>query len=312
MQNTSEHAVGVHYAEAAAGYGAFKFAKAIGDKHRLAKLRRRYANVPGRDTLLADHHVDASVWGTLPLEEYLLFGKKKFLTEGLTYADAQWRDPLPNGLTSQTRFWIDDIWMIDSLQVQAYRATHNPIYLDRAAQETIVYMQKLQQTNGLFFHGLDAQFYWGRGNGWVAAGLAELLSELPKSHALYQPLLEHYRKMMAALLQYQAPSGMWRQLIDHPEAWEESSSTAMFGFAFATGVEKQLLPKEQYEPAYRKAWQALAKRVGDDGVLSDICVGTGQSQDLNYYLQRPSVAGDLHGQAPLLWFAEKLIRLQQQ
>ena len=43
-------------------------------------------------------------------------------------------------------------------------------------------LDRLQQPNGLFFHAPDAKFYWSRGNGWQAAGMTELLLELPKNH----------------------------------------------------------------------------------------------------------------------------------
>lgn len=311
MQYISDHYNGLHYAEAAVAYGAFKFAAQIDHKSLLKALDKRYAKVPGTEKLEAADHVDANVWGILPLQEYLIWKKKRDLTFGLQLADAQWRQPLDNGLTHQTRFWIDDMWMIGVLQVQAYRATGKKVYLDRAALELSVYLDKLQQANGLFFHGPEAHFYWGRGNGWVAAALAELLSVLPKDHHHHASIEASYKIMMQSLLRYQAASGMWRQLIDYPESWEESSATAMFGFAMAVGVEQKILTGNEYKESYEKAWQALAKRVNDQGLLSDICVGTGQSKDVNYYLERPSVSGDFHGQAPLLWFAQKIIELEK-
>jgi len=55
------------------------------------------------------------------------------------------------------------------------------------------------------------------------------------------------------------------------------------------------------------AWEGLKSKLDTDGRLRDVCVGTGQSQDAGYYLERPRVTGDLHGQAPLLWLcAERL------
>src|SRR6266536_3598043 len=66
------------------------------------------------------------------------------------------------------------------------------------------------------------------GDGWVAAGMTELLRSLPQNHPQRDRILTAYRKMMTSLLRYQRPDGMWRQLIDHREAWPESSSTAMF------------------------------------------------------------------------------------
>jgi len=37
--------------------------------------------------------------------------------------------------------------------------------------------------------------------------------------------------MMASLLKMQGDDGLWRQLLDHPEAWPETSGTGMFAFA---------------------------------------------------------------------------------
>ena len=298
----------VHYSEACAAFGAARLADEMHDSLTIRKLCDRYSQVFTKGPGNTGHHVDANVYGILPLELFLLTGDSTFYRQGIVLADQQWEDTLPNGLTSQTRFWIDDVWMIGSLQVQAYRATGNKIYIERAAREIAAYIIKLQQPNGLFFHGPDAPFFWGRGNGWVAAGLAEVLSVLPENNSHYNTILDGYEKMMNALLNYQADDGMWRQLIDHPEAWKETSSTAMFGYAITVGVNKGILPREKFEPACRKAWLALTGYIGDDGKVSSVCIGTGQSKDVNYYLNRPRAVGDFHAQAPVLWFAWALLK----
>src|SRR5690606_32939740 len=107
---------------------------------------------------------------------------------------------------------------------------------------------------------------------------------------------------------YQADNGMWRQLIDYDTAWYETSCTAMFGYAIHTGVKKGLLPPEEFTPAYQKAWLALSTYVDEKGLIRDVCVGTGKSNDPQYYLDRPTVTGDFHGQAPVLWFAFSLLQ----
>lgn len=307
MMYRSEHLNTVHYAEACAGMGAVRLACLLKDTILIHKLEKRYSNLIAHFDTLPANHVDANVLGILPLEFYLCAGGAENLGPGLALADKQWDNPLSNGLTNQTRFWIDDIFMIGSLQIQAYRTTGDKIYMERAAREIDAYLKKLQQPNGLFFHGEHAPFYWGRGNGWVAVGLAELIRVLPAENEHYISILSGYAKMMQALLQYQAPGGMWRQLVDREESWEESSATAMFGYALKIGVDNGLLPDEQYTDAYQKAWLALADRIDADGALTGICVGTGQSTDMQYYLNRPKTTGDLHGQAPVLWFASSLL-----
>jgi unsaturated rhamnogalacturonyl hydrolase len=141
----------------------------------------------------------------------------------------------------------------------------------------------------------------------VAAGMAELLSVLPQNNPHYASILEGYKKMMKTLADSQAEDGMWRQLIDKTESFKETSSTAMFGFAMTVGVKMGLLPEKPYRKASQKAWEALTEYINEDGKIREVCVGTGQSADINFYLTRPRVTGDLHGQAPILWFAYSMM-----
>jgi rhamnogalacturonyl hydrolase YesR len=211
-------------------------------------------------------------------------------------------------LSSQTRYWIDDMYMLIILQLQAYRATGDAKYLDRAALEMTTYLDKLQQPNGLFYHAPDVPFYWGRGDGWVAAGMAEMLRSLPENHPRRARIMESYRKMMKALLQYQGKDGVWRQLIDHPESWPETSSTGMFTFAMITGVKNGWLDEKTYGKAARKGWLGMISYLEPNGDLRNVCQGTGKKNDLQYYLDREKLTGDLHGQAPILWCASAFLR----
>ena len=63
----------------------------------------------------------------------------------------------------------------------------------------VMYLDELQRPNGLFYHAPDVPYYWGRGNGWMAAGMAELLQCLPKKHKDRARIMEGYLKMMESL-----------------------------------------------------------------------------------------------------------------
>lgn len=296
----------LHYAEACAAFGAARIAGMNGEANVLSLLVDRYA--PDKLPRNTANHVDANVCGIIPIELYIQTKLPDLLEQGLLYADGQWAHPLPNGLSAQTRFWIDDMWMIGALQTTAFRATGNPVYLERCALELDAYRERLQRPSGLFYHGPESPHYWGRGNGWVAAGFAELLSLLPESNSRYASLLAGFRAMAAALKRYQAPGGMWRQLIDNGGAWNETSCTAMFGYAIALGVRCALLPPDEYRPVAEQAWHSLASYVTEDGLMTEVCAGTGQKDDVGFYLARPRVTGDLHGQAALLWFAFEMMQ----
>jgi unsaturated rhamnogalacturonyl hydrolase len=107
---------------------------------------------------------------------------------------------------------------------------------------------------------------------------------------------------------------MWRELIDHPEAWPESSSSAMFSFALITGVKHGWLDAATYAPAARRGWLAVAGYVDQNYDLTQVCEGTNKfegtdkSVGIQYYLDRRRQTGNLHGQAPILWAASALLR----
>jgi unsaturated rhamnogalacturonyl hydrolase len=310
MEMNSHGPQALHYSHVATWTGSLQFAQLTKDTDLRKKLVDRF------DPFLAlkdsrvprTNHVDAAVFGALPLELYLQESLFRYRVMGLAFADAQWDDPLADGLTRQTRWWIDDMYMITALQLAAWRATGEEKYRARAAREMIAYLQKLQQPNGLFYHAPDVKHFWGRGDGWVAVGMADMLSALPEKHRLRKPILVSFRKMMATLLTHQADTGMWRQLIDNPRSWPETSATAMFTYAYVTGVKNGWLDEAVYGPAARKAWIALVGYLTEEGLLREVCVGTGKRDSVQYYLDRPRAVGDTHGQAPMMWTATALLR----
>jgi rhamnogalacturonyl hydrolase YesR len=293
------------------------------------QLIRRFEPLFNAETNLIPlpDHVDHTVFAAVPLEIYILNADPRCLALGKQFADEQWGEPFGTnapldaqayrlrGLSWQTRMWVDDMFMITMAQAQAYRATGNHEYINRAAKEMVVYLNELQQANGLFYHAPGVPYYWGRGDGWMAAGMSELLRSLPQDNPDRPRILEGYHKMMAALLKCQDANGMWHQLIDDPDAWPETSSTAMFAFAFITGVKEGWLDGNTYGPAARKAWLGLTSYLDKNYDLREVCQGTNKYNPKTdgpdghaYYLARQRITGDMHGQAPVLWCATALLR----
>jgi rhamnogalacturonyl hydrolase YesR len=309
--NAQRASSGVIYPEVIAWYGSLTVAQLTGDKELTSKLTNkfeRFLNEPDSIRVNPSAHVDFRVFGVVPLEIYMQTGDKRCLALGLKLADAQWTNTTPDGITAEARYWIDDMYMIPAVQVQAFRATRDAKYLDRAALAMASYLDRLQQPNGLFFHGTNAPFYWSRGNGWMAAGSAELLRSLPKNHPQHARIMKGYKTRMASLLKYQGEDGLWHQLIDHPESWSETSGTGMFTFAMVTGVKNGWLDEKTYGPAARKAWLGLVNKLDKDANVADVCAGTNKGDNLDFYLNRPRLLGDLHGQSPILWTASALLR----
>ncbi len=307
----------ITYPEVCTWYGALVFAKATGDETMAKQLAERFEPLfrEEKNLVPVPEHVDYTVFASVPLELFIQTKEQRYLALGEWMAMKQWDEPFGaratpeaweyyrKGLSWHTRLWIDDMFMITMVQAQAYRATGLRRYVDRAAREMVFYLDKLQQPNGLFYHAPDVPFFWGRGDGWMAAGMSELLQSLPADNPDRPRILKGYRLMMEGLLKNQDKSGMWRQLIDDPAAWPETSCTGMFTFAFITGVKEGWLDEKTYAPAARKAWLALVGYLDANADIRDVCQGTNKKNDRQYYLDRKRLTGDLHGQAPLLWCA---------
>lgn len=309
----------ITYPDVCTWLGGLWFAEATHNEDLLTRLEERFLPLYSdeKHLLPTPDHVDNNVFGAVPLELYLQGKGKPYLELGLYYADTQWavpadvkpeqKDYADKGYSWQTRIWLDDMFMITMIQTQAYRATGDRTYIDRAAKEMVLYLDEIQLKNGLFHHSPDAPFAWGRGNGWMAVGMAELLRALPDDHPHKARIMQGYLKMMATLLTYQAEDGMWRQLIDDKDSWKETSGTAMFTYALIRGVKYGWLDKKSYGIAARKGWLALTTYLNDEDNLTEVCEGTNIGFDRAHYMNRPRIEGDLHGQAPFLWCAAALL-----
>lgn len=302
-------------------------ARLSGDKDLEKKLLDKFWPILGEKKHFAPEpgHVDRSIFGALPLEVARLTGCKDSLDFGLRYADLQWSAPdartlhpqnfpheeqqrlFSEGYTPETRFWIDDMYMITFLQVQAYRATGDKKYVSHTAKELALYIEKLQRPDGLFDHAPGVPFVWGRGDGWVSGGLTLLMRHLPTDDPNYPAVRKGYEKMMAALLRHQRANGLWGQLVDDPESWDETSGSAMFAYGFVTGVKLGILDRATYAPAARRAYLALVGKLDSYGNLADVCEGTVKKNDRDHYLARPRVNGAPYGQAALMWVCNALL-----
>ena len=153
-----------------------------------------------------------------------------------------------------------------------------------------------------------AGVFWGRGNGWTVLAHVELLTHLPHDHPQRQALLRSFISHMEGLRDCADPSGGWHQVLDHPESWLETSATGMLTYGMARGINEGWLDAS-FTPTVLKAWAALQTKLTPEGDLLDVCASTDVG-DLDYYLQRPRLQGDLHGFGSFLLAGAEVVRLQ--
>jgi unsaturated rhamnogalacturonyl hydrolase len=203
----------------------------------------------------------------------------------------------------------DAVFMGTPILVQTGRLTGESKYYDMANRH-LRFMAKLnRRSDGLHQHSpVDKrQTAWGRGNGFVALGLALSLSDLPKDSAHRPYMLKAFQEHIAAMAKHQDEMGMWHQVVDHPESYREFTVTCMTTFSIARGIRRGWLPRAKYEPVIKNAWHGIARRIGTDGVLIDVCTGTGRQRSFRDYLDRPAIFGkDARGGAMALMVTTEL------
>jgi len=190
-------------------------------------------------------------------------------------------EPLTWGGRIETRelAWCDALFMGPPSLAAVATATGDRRYLDLANRlwwKTTDYLydrdERLYYRDSRFFDQREPngrKVFWSRGNGWVIAGLARLLQELPeddKDRDRYQAL---FREMAGKAAALQGDDGYWRASLLDPASLPspETSGTGFFTHALAWGINQGLLERSVYEPNVRRGWAALVKAVHEDGML---------------------------------------------
>ena len=211
------------------------------------------------------------------------------------------------GVPRRASGWSDDFYLGTIAAVRA----GDPEALAAAVRLVTTAAARLQQPSGLFHHDAGAPTAWGRGNGFGALGLSELLTVLPPEHPERDTVLDIHRRHLAGLRAHQAADGMWHQIVDVPGSYRETSVTAMTLTAMARGLRLGWLD-ESYRPVVDRAWRALLAHVLEDGGLVDVCFSTGAGPTRRHYLDRPAVNGaDDRGGAMVLGAALEYYDLLQ-
>jgi unsaturated rhamnogalacturonyl hydrolase len=209
----------------------------------------------------------------------------------------------------------DAVFMGTPILVQCGRLTGETKYFDMAARH-LRFMLKLNlRDDGLHQHSpIDPEHTaWGRGNGFPGLGLALCLSDLPEDSQYRDEFLSAYRAHMAAMIRHQDATGMWHQIVDHPESYREFTVTCMTTFAITRGLRRGWLDRETYEPVVRRAWEAIKLRIGPDGKLVDVCTGTGKQKSRREYYHRAAILGrDDRGGAMALMVSTELAFAQRE
>lgn len=168
-------------------------------------------------------------------------------------------------------WWADGLYMVMPVMTKLYKITGNQKYLDKLYDYILVSDSiMLDNETGLYFR--DGKYvwpkhksvngkkdFWARGDGWVLAGLAKVLADLPADYAHRDFFETKYRRLADAVVASQQPGGYWtRSMLDPEHApGPETSGTAFFTYGLLWGLNNGYLNGAKYEDAAKKGWNYL-------------------------------------------------------
>lgn len=202
--------------------------------------------------------------------------------------------------------WADDAFMAISFLSRMGQFTGDNRYFDDAANQILNYTRYLWcPEKNIYYHCYHTDnnehgvAHWSRANGWVFMAQADLLSRMPKDHPMRQAVIENFQKQASGVARYQGKNGLWHQLLDKEDSYEEITGTAMFVFGIARGVKEGWLHPDFIYVA-EQGLKGMMKKITNEGDVTSICVGTGIMPSISYYYNRPTQTNDPMGEGPVL------------
>ena len=218
-------------------------------------------------------------------DDYVLFGDYQVCFQ--TYADLYNINPEKYKITraldvmeyqmstpnNDYWWWSDGLYMVMPVMTKLYKITKNNLYLEKL-YEYMTYSDKIMFDKEENLYYRDAKYvypkhksingkkdFWARGDGWVLAGLAKVLKDLPEDYIHRDFFVEKFQLMSEAVANVQQPEGYWtRSMFDSEHApGPETSGTAFFTYGLIWGVNNGYLEREKYLPVINKAWKYLSE-----------------------------------------------------
>lgn len=212
--------------------------------------------------------------------------------------------------------WSDDTFMSCPFLIRIALVKNDAKYFQEVVRQLLGFKKRLwMQDKKVFSHiyFLESKkpnrVPWGRGNGWVFVTLSDVLEKLPENIEGYDELLQLFVEFAEGIIENQDSEGLWHQVLTRPDAYQETSCTGMFIIGLCRGIRNGWLT-EKYKENVRNAFIGLIRhKIDKTGNIYDVCRGSSNSMDEEYYMKLGVIDNDDHGTGIILMALSEMIKL---
>lgn len=262
-------------------------------------------------SLVLDHLDPLGTMGMNISELYLMTGEPAVKNTVYELRDALYNyvPRMENGIINRIEtIWSDDLFMGVPFLVRLGRIFEEKSYYEDAFTQLKEYFHKMFiEEENVFSHVFFVEDYvksgvpWGRGNGWVIVAMAEYLDNTPADDVHRKEVEQMYQTFAKGIVALQGEHGLWHQVLNLPDSYEETSCTAMFLYGLIRGVKLGILDMEQVGDTIHKAYDGLCSYAVDThGNIQGVCQGSGCGRSAEAYTGLRTVKNDDHGTGIIL------------
>ena len=240
------------------------------------------------------------------------------------------------------QMWLDGLYMGSPFYAEYSKIFNQPEKFDDVVKQFILIDQHLKdQKTGLYYHAWDeskqmfwadketglSKCFWGRGLGWYAMAIVDVLDYIPEDHAGRDDLIKILNSLAETLTNYQDESGLWWQVLDQANRegnYLEGSASSMFVYALAKALNMDYID-QKYLKTMQLGYQGILKHLiyedarGQINLLR-ICQGAGLGGDYiekirdgsyEYYVYiEPIIPNDGKGVGPFMMACVEIEKLR--
>ncbi|MCX7842517.1 MAG: glycoside hydrolase family 88 protein [Clostridia bacterium] len=195
-----------------------------------------------------------------------------------------WGDDPDDG-PRELQIWVDTLFMAALFISNSGAKLENKSCEIEGVQQFRLHIDKLfDRSTGLFHHGYNffdqkpMGAFWGRGNGWIAGSIIELVEIMKDKKFEIEDIISSFTILMESVKNLSDENGALHTILPVKSSYLETTATALFSYSAIKGYRLGILDDEYFKWGINAA-KFVISNISSEGILMNASSGTGCEWD---------------------------------